>query len=108
MSTTKIRFPRRARQAPRLTAVVLFPTPPFWLTIATVRGISAGLAFVASAVVPRGRAFSNPLEQHFARVEPGILGHVVEQLTQNRSDLWSTLGARWKHPGGDQRFDDVV
>ena len=28
------RYPSRASQPPRLTAVVLFPTPPFWFAMA--------------------------------------------------------------------------
>src|SRR5690242_13155242 len=31
-----------ARAAPRLTAVVVLPTPPFWLAMAIVLGIDAG------------------------------------------------------------------
>jgi hypothetical protein len=37
MSTNRTRLPRSARQAPRLIAVVVFPTPPFWLTTAITR-----------------------------------------------------------------------
>src|SRR3979411_1574577 len=39
MSTTSTRRPSSARDAPRLTAVVDFPTPPFWLTIAITRAV---------------------------------------------------------------------
>src|SRR5205807_10623025 len=35
-STSRMTRPREARAADRLTAVVVFPTPPFWLTIANV------------------------------------------------------------------------
>jgi hypothetical protein len=34
MSTSRTVLPSAARHAPRLTAVVVFPTPPFWLTTA--------------------------------------------------------------------------
>src|SRR4051812_28105081 len=37
-STTKTRYPSSARAAPRLTAVVVLPTPPFWLATAMKRG----------------------------------------------------------------------
>src|SRR5262249_5526230 len=37
-STTSARSPASARQAARLIAVVVFPTPPFWFAIAKVRG----------------------------------------------------------------------
>src|SRR6266702_2724830 len=35
-STRRTRCSRSARAAPRLTAVVVLPTPPFWLAIAIV------------------------------------------------------------------------
>src|SRR5207302_5384159 len=35
-STSRMMRPREARAADRLTAVLVFPTPPFWLTIANV------------------------------------------------------------------------
>src|SRR5437660_8257783 len=47
-STSKIRLPNSANAAPRFTAVVVLPTPPFWLAIATIfilgsaRGSRAG------------------------------------------------------------------
>src|SRR5262245_35559766 len=37
MSTTSTREPSPARQPARLTAVVVFPQPPFWFTIAITR-----------------------------------------------------------------------
>ena len=37
MSISKTLLPRIDSEAPRLTAVVVLPTPPFWLTIAIVR-----------------------------------------------------------------------
>jgi hypothetical protein len=37
MSTSNVRFPRRAYTAATLIDVVVFPQPPFWLTIENVR-----------------------------------------------------------------------
>src|SRR6185437_13518159 len=37
-STSSVFMPRRARAAARLIAVVVLPTPPFWLTIERTRG----------------------------------------------------------------------
>lgn len=34
---TKVFFSAAASEAPRLTAVVVFPTPPFWLATAITR-----------------------------------------------------------------------
>src|SRR5436305_2179455 len=47
-STTKTRYPSSARAAPRLTAVVVLPTPPFWLATAMKRG--SGRATAVGAV----------------------------------------------------------
>src|SRR5215469_7335388 len=41
-STTSTRLPCRARQAARLTAVVVLPTPPFWLAIVIRRQEEGG------------------------------------------------------------------
>ena len=41
-STTRTRRPDSARAAPRFTAVVVLPTPPFWLAMAMIRGSSSG------------------------------------------------------------------
>src|SRR5438128_2071125 len=37
-STSSVRLPRSASAAARLMAVVVFPTPPFWLQMATIIG----------------------------------------------------------------------
>ena len=41
MSMSSVRLPRMASAAARLMAVVVLPTPPFWLAIATI--MKAGL-----------------------------------------------------------------
>src|SRR5262245_12917243 len=38
-SISSVRLPRMASAAARFTAVVVFPTPPFWLAIATIIGL---------------------------------------------------------------------
>lgn len=38
-STRSVRWPSSARAAPRLIAVVVLPTPPFWLTTAMIGGV---------------------------------------------------------------------
>src|SRR5215218_11414589 len=37
VSITSVRFSATARQAPRLMAVVVLPTPPFWFAMAMMR-----------------------------------------------------------------------
>src|SRR5260221_11500554 len=47
-SMTRTRFPTAASAVARLTAVVVLPTPPFWLTIARIRGAFRGAAMLAT------------------------------------------------------------
>src|SRR6202030_1250638 len=42
-------FSAAARAVARFTAVVVLPTPPFWLAMAIMRGATAGFASVASS-----------------------------------------------------------
>src|SRR5205807_8495930 len=53
-STTRTRAPCRARLAARLTALVVLPTPPFWLAIVIIRH-------------ERGRGHSRPPDPREAR-----------------------------------------
>src|SRR4029079_738150 len=52
---SRTRWPSFARPALRLTAVVLFPTPPFWLTSAMVYMDPPLLEFPRGAGHPRPR-----------------------------------------------------
>src|SRR3989442_15709795 len=45
-STRRMTRPSAARAADRLTAVVVFPTPPFWLTIANVFPVGCDSMFI--------------------------------------------------------------
>ena len=51
-SITNTLRPTSARQAPRLTAVVLFPTPPFWFAMAITRAPSVTQLPSASCPTP--------------------------------------------------------
>src|SRR3990172_13330551 len=42
-STTSVRFRETPREAPRLTAVVVFPPPPFWLAMHIILPTAASL-----------------------------------------------------------------
>jgi hypothetical protein len=46
MSINSVRLPRMARAAAKLMAVVVLPTPPFWLAIETI--MQAGLCWAGS------------------------------------------------------------
>src|SRR2546422_4036884 len=61
-STTRTRAPCRARLAARLTALVVLPTPPFWLAIVIIRH-------------ERGRGHSRPPDPREARAaSAGVIG----------------------------------
>src|SRR4051794_31957001 len=53
---TSTRFPAAAKAVARLTAVVVLPTPPFWLTIARMRGMAAAAGGVVSSIASSGAA----------------------------------------------------
>src|ERR671934_1432833 len=64
-STTRTRLPRPASAAPRLTAVVVLPTPPFWLAIAIILArpegrSSAGRASGLGLSTPRAEPAGAP------------------------------------------------
>src|SRR5712691_2276119 len=59
-STTSTRYPRSASEAPRLTAVVDFPTPPFWLAIAMIRAIPGASGGTGSFLVDVWRSDGGP------------------------------------------------
>jgi len=47
MSTSSTRLPAKLSAADALTAVVVFPTPPFWLAILMMRPIANGTSETA-------------------------------------------------------------
>src|SRR5690242_3069113 len=64
-STSSVFTPRRAIATARLIAVVVFPTPPFWLTIASTRP-TLRLWFLGDSVGARAQLF----ERHFRVPHP--------------------------------------
>src|SRR5687768_9507644 len=55
--------PRRAKAAARFTDVVVFPTPPFWLTTARTRptyGWASAVALLLGAAAPPPPALAPP------------------------------------------------
>ena len=54
MSTTRVRFSATAREAPRLMAVVVLPTPPFWFAMAMTRDINLSVLVVPTDPVRKG------------------------------------------------------
>ena len=59
-STTRTRKPSSASAAPRLTVVVVLPTPPFWLAIAMTAGRSCGSPPASPGLAPRARLVQPP------------------------------------------------
>src|SRR5690606_37309206 len=55
MSTTGVRRSATARHAPRLIAVVVFPTPPFWFAMAMIRDMRSwgtGVELAGCSIYP--------------------------------------------------------
>jgi hypothetical protein len=74
-SMTSVRCSATAREAPRLTAVVVFPTPPFWLAMAIMR----------AKLSPRCRA--NVAETNLA----------VQDVSRGTSSCWTNFSSRLFH-----------
>jgi hypothetical protein len=53
-STTSTRKPRSAKDAPRLTAVVDLPTPPFWFAMAMIRAVPGTSGIVGIVLAGAG------------------------------------------------------
>src|SRR5215469_12170548 len=115
MSITRVGSPTAARAVPRLMAVVVLPTPPFWLATTRMRG---GLSAVSTAQLPdiedhaRGvRAACMLLDPHipdFARVgQFGPYGLALEEQiprisTLKKGRIGKQLRQRCTGPCGDQ------
>src|SRR4029077_6508405 len=67
-SMRSTRRPRSARAAPRLMAVVVLPTPPFWLTTAMIRLGTLGRDYAAGTGGPRRDPAPRLRRGSFARV----------------------------------------
>src|SRR5258708_40298372 len=83
MSTSKTRRPMSASEAPRFTAVVLLPTPPFWLTTAMMRGVPCPLVANAIALVDEAL---RALDQQVPLVPSRIIHDLFEQRGQRGAD----------------------
>src|SRR5690606_4207829 len=66
-SINSTRFLSAASAAARLTAVVVFPTPPFWLAIQKIRALAGFLAMSRHPVTLNRRVYRKPLVMTPAR-----------------------------------------
>src|SRR5579871_3341224 len=90
-STRSTRWPRSARAAPRLTAVVVLPTPPFWFATAITRAIRGRVYPKPSwAARTMPAMFLIPLAAGVVGVVFGIL--VVRQFLQRRRPYQAAWG----------------
>src|SRR5580698_1706355 len=100
-STTRVGAPTAARAVPRLIAVVVLPTPPFWLATTRTRG---GLRAVTMAQLPdvendtcRARSAGMLFDRHAPRpigigqFSPNRLT-LQEKTTGILSLKWSCIG----------------
>src|ERR1700676_626536 len=91
MSTTRTRRPSNASDAPRFTAVVDLPTPPFWLTIAITRAVVCTASTADKTDLPRHGemlddvAFS-ALREQARLVQRRVVGDLLEECLQHLAD----------------------
>src|SRR5471030_3141172 len=90
MSITKVGYPTAARAVPRLIAVVVLPTPPFWLATTRIRGFlgcdMTGAQLSHNHYSTRGiglawdlRGFHVPIFMGFGQFRPHILSFQEEK-----------------------------
>ncbi len=83
----RTRKPASASAAPRFTAVVVLPTPPFWFAMASTLGSSSGLA--APSTVSVGSDCGSRIGPSGRRVEAAFSSSSVISLTA--SSRWSRV-----------------
>src|SRR5438552_3978771 len=92
-STNRVRFSAAARLAARFTAVVVLPTPPFWLAIAITRATSA----IFRELSRDGRPFFAARATIYPSPDSSTMCHVAH----------STLfRPRYKRPAGRESLAD--
>src|SRR5437899_2695490 len=78
MSTTSTRWPTAARPVARLIAVVVLPTPPFWLAMAMMRPLRSD-ALIAPSHHDHGAArAAAEVDPALAARQAGKLGRIEE------------------------------
>src|ERR1700719_1523757 len=105
ISTSSTRRPMSASEAPRLTAVVLLPTPPFWLTTAIMRGVPCPLVANAVALVD---VALGALDQQVPLVPSRIIDDLFEQRRQRSAHARIAAEARRRYAAFDQHCNHVV
>ena len=98
-STRSVGWWAAARHAERLTAVVVFPTPPFWLAIAMIRATDPRQRKSSKGpdrlqVVSRGtkgRVDGSPEEQFVSKLEP-LKWRVLTFRDVTSPTPWARLG----------------
>src|SRR4051812_16232988 len=103
VSITSVRFSATARQAPRLMAVVVLPTPPFWFAMAMMRdtpslyavggeggsGESTGMVALRPEIIGECSTWNIPCRGskhgfHRLLLPPAPLPHLHHQVLQVR------------------------
>src|SRR6187431_2632954 len=88
-STISTASPMAARAVPRLIAVVVLPTPPFWLARAITRGVfgsAKGLPPLTLTFRYRGPLPADvpDLEDHAVRIDSALVLYQIEVERENR------------------------
>src|SRR5579859_4017901 len=111
-SMSSTRRPRTASSAPRLTVVVVLPTPPFWLAMAMMRVLCPGLvlSWVTASNPLRGRAVPLALDrgqqvESAAQAVGMKLQQIMIMLDQDAADLDQVQAGFLQHEHPFQQFE---
>src|SRR6266567_3946389 len=86
-SIKRVRFSAAARLAARLTAVVVFPTPPFWFAIAITRPTISRLEWVSRRLCFSARWYLNVRAEGWCRpIYPGLRCETTCHVAQTLSE----------------------
>src|ERR1700694_3771668 len=98
-STVSTCSPVAASAVPRLIAVVVLPTPPFWLAIASTRGgfpVAGRLARVTTSAASAGAAWGRSVMRASSVIRDGKLGHGRRGLHAcDHDDACMGVGSAW-------------
>src|SRR6202163_3474834 len=113
MSTTSTRRPSNASDAPRFTAVVDLPTPPFWLTIAITRAVVCTASTADKTDLPRrGEMLVDvalgALREQARLVQRRVVGDLLEERLQHLADPGVAAESRCHDPFALEDRNHVV
>src|SRR5690606_4394810 len=87
-SRRRARYPLMAREAARLTALVVLPTPPFWLMTAIMTGEPGAWSVSRETAGAVFEAETGGVSRETLGRDPSFGGKAGESVIHNLSDSW--------------------